>query len=482
MGARLPDTAAGVMDVGVARFAGLRLRVHLESAEATSLAHVVEGRVVYLDALASTDRVITTQPGALQEMLVLRDQDAPRAFSWHLDRGEGFQHVVARDGALDFVDDHGRAVLSMRRPQAFDAKGDAVAVACQWDESSSALRLTLPDTKLIYPVVVDPDFETSVWTDLGKNHPADRRAQVMAYDTAHAQTVMAFGAIGGLNDTWLWDGGVWTRASPPNVPPLRYSTASAYHAASGRVVLFGGYDFSYRNDTWLWDGATWAQPAAGTTPVGRTSHAMAYDAARAEIVLFGGTTASAVLGETWVWNGTWTQRMPVISPAPRSQPALAFDGARTRTVLFGGEDNGAQFGDTWLWDGAVWTQTTPATSPSARHGSAFAFDAARGRGVLYGGASAAGLLADTWTWDGTTWTLVSSSSPPGPRTQCAMAYDSVRRRTILFGGGSRNDTWEWDGATWQLVANEFRCRPRVLTIASSSTERESCSRAEAQMT
>ena len=64
----------------------------------------------------------------------------------------------------------------------------------------------------------------------------------------------------------------------------------AYDAATGTVVLFGGYSTgtALLGDTWTWDGTTWTKQAPATSPPARDGASMAYDAATSDIVLFGG--------------------------------------------------------------------------------------------------------------------------------------------------------------------------------------------------
>jgi cysteine-rich repeat protein len=91
----------------------------------------------------------------------------------------------------------------------------------------------------------------------------------------------------GCNSGCLPEAFTWKHASF-NSPSPRSGHVMAYDATRDRVVLFGGYDGTYRNDTWEWDGSTWTLLSSQTSPPPRTGHAMAYDATRGRIVLFGG--------------------------------------------------------------------------------------------------------------------------------------------------------------------------------------------------
>jgi uncharacterized protein (TIGR03437 family) len=143
--------------------------------------------------------------------------------------------------------------------------------------------------------------------------PPVRTFGAMAYDSAHGQVVLFGGNSNGvfLNDTWVWDGSNWMWRLPPTSPPARDGHAMAYDSAHGEVVLFGGLfvnastlSFSDFNDTWVWNGSIWTKESPQISPLARDSHAMAYDAAHDLTVSFGGANVNAViLSDTWTWNG-----------------------------------------------------------------------------------------------------------------------------------------------------------------------------------
>jgi hypothetical protein len=304
------------------------------------------------------------------------------------------------------------------------------------------------------------------WEERSPSAPA-RFVHAMAYDVARGRTVLFGGANGpaAFGDTWEWDGAHWARGNG-NGPPARVYHALAHDLARNRTVLFGGYSGGgsssgghLSNDTWEWDGTVWTQIGVQGPPA-RMAHALAYDALRGRTVLFSGQDSSATVffADTWEWDGvSWLQRAPAQSPPPRSLHALAYDLLRGRTVLFGGSASitfpPAPYADTWEWDGAGWTQRTPAQSPPARSGHGLAFDLVRGRTVLFGGSG----FADTWEWDGTTWFPRAPAQSPPARYGHALAYDALRSRTVLFGGQDQTtqqpfaDTWEWDGSAWTQV-------------------------------
>ena len=287
----------------------------------------------------------------------------------------------------------------------------------------------------------------------------------MAYDPGADQMVVFSGEIGAgppqVADTWIWDGRNWSQATPATSPPARQGATMAYDADSGQLILFGGEtgtNSGLLNDTWMWNGTIWTQLAPATSPPARYDAAMAYDPATRQLVLFGGFGAadnSDDLNDTWTWNGTtWKKATPANSPPVRVTAGLAYDPANAGLVLFGGLGP-APFGqqappsaflnDTWIWNGSNWTQQRPAASPPARSAASFVYDQATGQDILFGGTGTnLSNLNDTWAWNGKTWTQVTTSASPPPRGAAAMAYDGATRQVVLFSGwngSAPDDTW-----------------------------------------
>jgi hypothetical protein len=92
------------------------------------------------------------------------------------------------------------------------------------------------------------------------------------------------------------------------------------------------------NDTYTFDGTVWTKRTPVTSPSPRAYSTMAYDEARGLVVLFGGLDAKgAVLGDTWTWDGTNWSKRTMKGPPARSGSAMTYDPLRGKTVLFGGQ-------------------------------------------------------------------------------------------------------------------------------------------------
>jgi hypothetical protein len=266
----------------------------------------------------------------------------------------------------------------------------------------------------------------------------------------------------------------WVQLYPATSPSPRVNAAMAYDEMNKYVVMFGGLQgapgtgATVLGDTWLWDGSSWARQKPVASPSARWGAMTAYDAARGQVVLYGGrpdsnASPSFGLSDTWVWdlaNNTWTKKSTV--GPPRYEGSMAYDSQSKLVILFGGVSGGT-WNDTWGWDGATWTKLNPLTSPSPRGLAAVTFHAANVPGlVLFGGAGSvnsdgrfpvASELNDTWQWSGSNWTQRVPAHHPPTQATPTMAYNAATMETMLFesspfiaSGGQQ--TWAWDGNDW----------------------------------
>ena len=104
-----------------------------------------------------------------------------------------------------------------------------------------------------------------------------------------------------LNETWTWNGSIWTQLAPASSPSPREAASMAYDSATNQLILFGGQTEGAEtlyNDTWVWGAATVGDlpvtsvlvPSNGTTLSGSTYlDASASNATSVEFRLFGGS-------------------------------------------------------------------------------------------------------------------------------------------------------------------------------------------------
>ncbi len=305
-----------------------------------------------------------------------------------------------------------------------------------------------------------------------------RTGVALAYDLTRQRTV-AFGGLNGegsSDETWEWNGSLWSQLLPAVRPPARSHHAMAFDVNRNRIVLFGGVPTGPAattplGDFWEWDGTTWTQIPFAIGPSARTGASMTTDLVRGRVVMFGGGSPNLydapAADAHWEWDGTnWTQVTG--TPPPRSSASLCYDSTRGRTVLFGGIAqcfgfSCPTFADTWEFDGVAWTQRLVATPP-ARHSAMMAFDWQRNRVVLTGGQGgcqpACGInYDDTYEWDGTQWTRNFAATPR--LTAAGMVYDPVNSSCVVFGGTAiipqhsgwnSAETYGFDGTSWTTLA------------------------------
>jgi hypothetical protein len=325
-----------------------------------------------------------------------------------------------------------------------------------------------------------------LWTQKQDVGPQPRAGVASAYDAARGRVVLFGGttlAGGTFGDTWEWDGTDWTQVEDTG-PEARSGHALAYDSNRSRIVLFGGAasDGTPKGDTWEWDGASWTQ-LEDTGPDARTDSRIAFDATALKSVLFGGlAAANALRGDTWLWDGTtWTQAQDA-GPNARRAHSQAYDAARSEVVLFGGETGSGVAGDTWVWNGTVWTQRAH-FGPPASVSAALVFDGTVA--LLYGGVSSltdpnATVFAGTWQWDGAHWTQRQDIGP-GQRSSIAMAFDAARGCAVVFGGVAvapssttasshlLGDTWEEQGSGPPAQVTALTVNPATVAAGGATT-------------
>lgn len=160
------------------------------------------------------------------------------------------------------------------------------------------------------------------WSSLGMQPPYARIRH--AWNAAPALGgVLLFGGLAGetgqvdsyvSNDTWLYDGSLWTQYQPLTRPAERVDPALA-EFGDGRTYLYGGMN---RNevkfaDFWRFDGVDWERLTDSAPPGPRGGGAMVHDPERGRLVLIaGGPTAE---GKVWEYDGTgWTAQPQSFEP------------------------------------------------------------------------------------------------------------------------------------------------------------------------
>jgi N-acetylneuraminic acid mutarotase len=325
-----------------------------------------------------------------------------------------------------------------------------------------ALGLGCIDVSTIPPPEVAP--RPLQWQEPTLQIPAARSGHAMA---TLGDKVILFGGLGVggiLNDTWEWNGKIWTKLAPPTSPPARSDHAMA--TLGDKILLFGGVahviddggkTYAY-DDTWEWDGQTWTQLTPPVSPLGRGGHGMA--TLGNEVILFGGEAQRifsppgtpfdrsvdelVFLDDTWRWDGaTWTSLAPTNRPLARSHHAMA--ALDDKVIVFGGAGDVSPIGDTWQWDGSTWARLAPLVSPPAQSGRPMTtlgdkilLFAGELNSPVVGPVTGPQGQIDVWQWNGASWAPVPPSCATchvdGPAARADAKLATLNERVVLFGG------------------------------------------------
>ncbi len=242
------------------------------------------------------------------------------------------------------------------------------------------------------------------WSQQSVAGPVGGRADAsMAYDPADGYVVLFGGSSNrpdgceACNDTWTFSDGQWTALDIPGPPP-RYAASFAWDPALGEMILFGGLGChspipwqGVCGDTWSYRHGEW-NVLSSAGPAARDGASLEYVPAAGGLLLFGGYDASyKILGDTWLFDGNWTH-LALAGPAGRTFAVQSEEPTAGDGVLFGGgkytlTSKGLDFGvlnETWLSDGTAW-QAVAVSGPPPRMSSAIVYDAADGYVLLFGG-------------------------------------------------------------------------------------------------
>jgi hypothetical protein len=166
------------------------------------------------------------------------------------------------------------------------------------------------------------EFDGSTWTQLHPaNSPSPRTGAAMSFDSSRNRTVLFGGRDNNTGvrsaETWEWDGTNWTLMAPVVSPYARFWHSMAFDPVSNRTILFGGdhsqpYELGATNDTWEWDGSQWTRDWTAAAPSVRAGQSMVYNSATGRMLLFGGYNAG-VSPNTYA-NDTWELGAGIATP------------------------------------------------------------------------------------------------------------------------------------------------------------------------
>jgi putative cell wall-binding protein len=290
-----------------------------------------------------------------------------------------------------------------------------------------------------------------------------------------------------VNATFTWDGGSWAGHQQLNAPPERQTPTLGYDAATKQVVMFGGNAqgcytppgavgyLGAVDDTWTWNGSIWTQQNPSAVPQAQEGGCAAYDQATGQFLMYGGyapfeTGPGDPDAQTWQWTGTnWVQLTPAATP-PAGYCAMTYDPVRGELVMPATEiftpasaaDNGANdVLETWTWNGTNWTRAGDLRSPTSPATSLYfdnslSFDPDAGTDLAYAqqvtacSTSTCPETDETWSFDGSAWSQTSTNTPQAGGTG-GTVEDIATHQLIMF-GASPGDAGTTKPVTWVYAA------------------------------
>ncbi|MCI4357033.1 MAG: kelch motif-containing protein [Thermoplasmata archaeon] len=299
-------------------------------------------------------------------------------------------------------------------------------------------------------------------------------AASMAYDARDGYLVLFGGANVGTgngsfysNETWIRQAGHWIQLHPVTSPPARGYGAMAYDDRDGYVLLFGGRGNSPSvngglNDSWSFVAGNWTRLITPIAPERQIGPAMAFDSGSGKVIFFGGETRAGWLrNDTWQFSGGNWSRIAIgnltHSPTARKYAAMTYDAKDGYVVLFGGHGRATlPLNDTWAFSHGTWRNITNAHSPPAGIPGALVFDFKAGYVVLFGGLHGGSWRNDTWEFSGGNWTRVFPPSAPPPTGPVAESYNPVASAVVIveLNSGSRvthDQSWSFSSGVWTRV-------------------------------
>ncbi len=200
------------------------------------------------------------------------------------------------------------------------------------------------------------EFDGVSWSPMTPtDDPGPRSAHTMAYDSQRGVVVLFGGVDENSNEatgTWEYDGSNWSPVTTTNEPPLRITPGMVYDVQRDVILMYGGLSMAtgdLMGDTWEYDGTNWTEVTTAVNPGDRYGHRLAYHAALGRIVLFGGYNFSGFLTDTWEYDGnTWHQTSPPGSPSGRVMLGMSWFPLGRSVLIFGGAAD-ADLGDTWQY-------------------------------------------------------------------------------------------------------------------------------------
>lgn len=182
----------------------------------------------------------------------------------------------------------------------------------------------------------------------GANQPPRRSEAAVDFDSATGKIMLTGGGSGSgaRSDTWVYNGNsTWTQITGTGLTALQ-GHIMVRDPLRNTVVIFGGYNETSLsvtfNNTWTWNGSVWTQQSPVTVPAPRAYAQAWYDPRLQMVVFYGGfgniSTFQPALFDMWGWNGSqWVKiRQDVLTDLCGASQQLVYSTKFSKAYSFGG--------------------------------------------------------------------------------------------------------------------------------------------------
>lgn len=185
---------------------GVGVAVSLHGVRSGAIGQAKSGRLVVPNALTDTDLWSRPIPGGFETFATLRSAASPERLAFDLDLPKGAQ-LKPGPGGTAKVTRRGQQLLSVSPALATDADGTSVPVSMSVRGSQLEIDVPHRGRDLHYPILVDPQYRTEIWTWAQDAEEGEGLADEGWYPATNHSG--AFDAIA-LDLPGRWGGGLYT--------------------------------------------------------------------------------------------------------------------------------------------------------------------------------------------------------------------------------------------------------------------------------
>jgi len=325
---------------------------------------VVHGAIVFAHALPGTDVIHAASGAGVEELRVLRSDDANAVLRYRVHLGPAVADLRVVASRLEALDAEGYARIATAEMIAIDARGTkrSLVVAATREGRDAFVTATLDARGLARPVVIDPMWEAG--SSLGT--PREEPTATVLLDGK----VLAAGGMNGFSASATAE--IYTSSSSSWASTGSMKGARRFHAAAltgTKVLAAGGYlnsgTSSALSTAEVYDTAAKTWSDAPDMTAARAAHT-ATTLTSGEVLIVGGEQGSTILSSAQRYvpsTNSWKSTASMAVPRTRHTATRLADG---KVIVIGGRDASTVLTGAELYDPATDTWTTVGGMKTAR--------------------------------------------------------------------------------------------------------------------